>query len=109
MELLVLGLGPVAICGYAVQQLLDLLDPILGRMGQPKRVWYGAIALLLGLLLAQLAGLRIFVSLGVMGVPPWLDSLVTALVISAAADGFNSINKYLVYLKMKEKRDAGVQ
>jgi hypothetical protein len=109
MELLVLGLGPVVVSGYAVQQMLELLDPVLGRLGQPKRVWYGAIALLLGLLLALLAGLRIFVPLGVTTAPPWLDSLVTGLVISAASDGFNSVNKYLAYMKAKEKREARLQ
>jgi len=106
MELLVLGLGPVVVSGYAVQQLLELLDPVLGRLGQPKRVWYGAIALVIGLLLALLAGLRIFQPLGVQNVPPWLDAIVTGLVVSAASDGFNSVNKYLNYMKAKEKREA---
>jgi hypothetical protein len=63
----------------------------------------------LGLLLALLAGLRIFVPLGVTTAPPWLDSLVTGLVISAASDGFNSVNKYLAYMKAKEKREARLQ
>jgi hypothetical protein len=106
MELLVLGLGPVVVSGYAVQQLLELFDPILGRVGQPKRVWYGAIALLVGLLLSAVAGLRLFAPLGVESAPAWLDSLVTALVISASSEGFNSVNKYLEYMKDKEKREA---
>ena len=87
----------------------NCLIPVLGRLGQPKRVWYGAIALVLGLLLALLAGLRIFQPLGVQNVPPWLDSVVTGLVVSASSEGFNSVNKYLSYMKAKEKREARVQ
>ncbi len=106
MDLLVRGLGPVVLSGYAIQQLLELLDPVLGRLGQPKKVWYGAMALVFGLLLAQVAGLRLFAPLGVENVPAWLDGLVTGLVVSASSEGFNSVNKYLAYLKHKEKKDA---
>lgn len=39
--------------------------------------------------------------------PSWLDVLVSALIVSAGTDGFNSILKFINYKKEETKLDAG--
>ncbi|MBI3361320.1 MAG: hypothetical protein HY023_09440 [Chloroflexi bacterium] len=106
MEKLVLGLGPAFAAGFAVQQLLELLDPLLTRFGSSKRFAVGLIALTFSLVLSFGANLRVLVPLGATAVPVWADGLVTALLISAGTEGFNSVLKFLDYAKQNAKKAA---
>jgi hypothetical protein len=112
MDKLVLAVGPAFMAGFAVQHLLELLDPVavkLVRGPANKKIVLSAVSLVVGLALALGAGLRVLGSFGVgeVGTTDAFDVLVTAMVISAGTDGFNSIVKFLGYAK--EDRRARVR
>lgn len=101
MDKLVLALAPAFAAGFAVQQLLEILDPIIGTwisMPEQKKVVLGLISLIVGFVLALGGGLRVLQPLGFTG-PDGYDMLVTGLVISAGTEGLNSIVKFLGYAK----------
>ncbi|NOR90094.1 MAG: hypothetical protein GQ524_07545, partial [Anaerolineales bacterium] len=51
MNPLVESLGPVFIVSFALQQLTELLDPILDKVIKPHKEWIlSAVALVVGLL-----------------------------------------------------------
>lgn len=113
MEKLVLSLAPAFAAGFAVQQLIELVDSIFGpilKWDQPntpinKKALFGIISLGVGLLIAFFSGIRVLQPLGVpqAGV---MDVLVTGLVISAGTEGINSIMKFLGYTKDAKKDEA---
>lgn len=106
MDMLVMALGPVFAAGFAVQQLLELLSPVLDKISQDyKKVILGLISLAAGILLAwSVPALRVLKPLGVDA--GWLDGCVTALVLSAGTEGMNSILKFLKYTKEDKKNTA---
>ena len=68
MNPLVESLGPVFIVSFALQQLIELLDPILDKVIKPHKEWIlSAVALLVGLLLTALF---------VTGGTKWLNDLL---------------------------------
>ena len=112
-----MALGPALAAGFAVQRLFDLLDPVTNWLiraitGEKKEeaakfLWakglsLGIVSLAIGLVLAYALGLRV---LQPFGLPPStkLDPIITSLVVSAAAEGFNSIMKSLAYAKSKNR------
>src|SRR5688500_11694948 len=102
------SLGPAFACGFALQQLLELLDPIISllvRNPLRKKLVTSVISGLAGWALAGLANLRVLKALQFTG-PEYLDIFVTALVISAGTEGFNSILKFVFYKKEETKGDA---
>ena len=107
MDTLVKALGPAFAAGFAIQQLLEVLDPIIIKIiGQAdKKLVLGIVAFVVGLVLAFGAGLSILEPLGVAeaGIG---DTIITGLVISAGTEGINSILKFLGYTKEKEKAAA---
>ena len=107
MDTLVKALGPAFAAGFAVQQLLEILDPLIIKIiGQAdKKLILGIVAFVVGLVLAFGVGLSILEPLGVADAGIW-DTIVTALVISAGTEGINSILKFLGYTKEKEKATA---
>lgn len=107
MDRLVLALGPAFAAGFAVQQLLEILDPIVNKIigAADKKLVLGLMSLIVGLILAIGAGLRVLQPLGVINADV-LDIIVTGLVISAGTEGFNSIMKFLGYAKETKKADA---
>jgi hypothetical protein len=108
MDKLVMALGPAFAAGFAVQQLLELLDPLLDRIKVDKKLLLGVMALVAGLVLAFGAGLRVLQPLGVANAD-FLDAVVTGLIVSAGTEGFNSILKFLGYTKEQKKAEAGKQ
>jgi len=109
METLVKALGPAFAAGFAIQQLLEVLDPIITKIigKADKKLVLGIVALVVGLILAFGAGLRVLQPLGVATTDFW-DVIVTGLVISAGTEGINSILKFLGYSKEREKAEAGM-
>jgi hypothetical protein len=105
MDKLVTGLGPAFAAGFAVQQLLELLDPWLDKTKWDKKCLLGIFSLIAGLVLSFGAGLRVLQPLGATSSAIW-DALVTGLIVSAGTEGFNSIMKFLGYSKEKQKGDA---
>jgi hypothetical protein len=112
MDKLVTGLGPAFAAGFAVQRLLDIFDGVLNLVPggvNVKKVVTALISFLIGLLLAGFAGLRVLKPLGLSGTSravAVVDVIVTALVLSAGTEGFNSILKFLGYAKDDKKAQA---
>ena len=109
MDTLITALGPAFAAGFALQQLLEIVDPVLKRiLGEEadKKLVLGLISFAVGLALAFGAGLRVLQPLGVAGAD-FVDAFVTALIVSAGTEGFNSILKFLGYTKEKRKAEAG--
>lgn len=109
MDKLVVALGPAFAAGFAVQQLLELLDPLLDKIkAEWKKALLSIVSLVIGLALAFGAGLRVLQPLGVTNADFW-DAIVTGLIVSAGTAGFNSIMKFLGYAKEEKKADAATK
>jgi hypothetical protein len=109
LEKLVVALGPAFAAGFAVQQLLEIVAPAVDKIKVDKKLVLSLLSLVVGLVLAFGAGLRVLQPLGVANVNFVLDAIVTALIISAGTEGFNSIMKFLGYTKDKRGQDAGAK
>ncbi|SRR5712692_3509129 len=114
MDSLVMALGPAFAAGFAVQRLLEILDPIVsGIVSQAnkgagfKAGLLGVISFFVGLWLAWGVHLSVLSPLGVKAPPlnGLTDLIVTALVVSAGTEGFNSIMKFLGYSKENAKKE----
>jgi uncharacterized membrane protein len=108
MDKLVEALGPAFAAGFAVQQLLELLDPIMDKIKVDKKLVLGIVSSAIGLVLALGAGLRVLEPLGVVSAGYW-DVIITALIISAGTEGFNSVIKFLGYTKDRRRKAAGTK
>jgi hypothetical protein len=116
VDKLILVVGPLFAVGFAIQQLLELLDPLLTRLTGAadtgpggRREWvFGLAALALGLGVALVTGVRTLQPLGVVNAD-WLDVLMTGLIITGATEAANSGIKFLVYFKEDEKAKAAVR
>jgi hypothetical protein len=111
MDKLVLALGPAFAAGFAVQRLLEILDPLLDKIKfvkENKKIVLGLVSLIIGLVLAFGIGLRVLRPLGVT-TADFLDAVTTALIVSAGTEGFNSILKFLGYLKEDRKAAAAMR
>ena len=115
MEILIKALGPAFAAGFAVQRLLEIADPILtGRITDQntKKKWLGSVALVFGFALAYAAQLRVLAPLGAdlsrlgESMAFFVDYIVTAFIVSAGTEGFNSIMKFLTYKKEEKKAEA---
>lgn len=119
MEKLILILVPAFAAGFAVQQLLEIIDPLVERFvkddANQKKLVLGVISLIIGILLALLPWMRILVHLAQLqdvnfksldGSAAVADVFITGLVISAGTEGFNSILKFLGYKKEEKKAEA---
>lgn len=106
MDKLIVALGPVFAAGLGIQQLAEILDPILDRFGADnKRLVVAVVSLALGLALSFGAGLHTLQPLGVASAGV-LDPLLTGLIISGGTEGINSILKFLKYNKEDKKNEA---
>jgi hypothetical protein len=115
MDTLVKALAPVFAAGFAVQQLLELLDPLVTLVTKTptnKKVVLGLISLGIGLALSGMGEFHVLADLSKMsnGSGTWnhprLDIFVTGLILSAGTEGFNSITKFLGYAKEDKKAEA---
>jgi hypothetical protein len=103
MDPLIIALVPVFAAGLAIQQLLEILDPLVIRLvgEKDKKLALGLVSLAAGLVLSFGAGLRVLEPLGMeAGV---FDNLITALIISAGTEAFNSLLKFMGYAKENQK------
>jgi hypothetical protein len=101
-----LALGPVVACGVALQQLLELLDPVLERFARGNKEWIlSAVALGVALLFSAGVGLRVLAPLGYPEAG-LLDLLATALFMTAGTRGANDLLKWLGYKKSAARRAA---
>jgi hypothetical protein len=109
MDELVRAFAPAFAAGFALQRLAELLDPILdpilGRRPALKKAVLSLAALILGIILAAAASVRVMRPLNAE-VPSWLDIIATGLFISGGTEGFNSLMKFLGYKKEEKKREA---
>ena len=100
----VTALAPAFAAGFAVQQGLQILDEFVSLKKQvgpvTKKGLAGLVSLALGFVFAY-SGIHVLGPLYPASSPPqpWLDGLVSALVISGGTEGFNSIMKFLGYKK----------
>ncbi len=102
---LVLALGPAFAAGFAVQQLLEILDPLVDKIKLDRKLVLGILSLLVGLALAFGAGLRVLQPLGIANAGIW-DGVVTGLIVSARTEGLNPIMRFLGYTKERRKAEA---
>jgi len=88
----------------AVQQLLEILDPVVVKVigARDKKLILGLASLTAGAILVYGCGFRILEPLG-LARNDLLDALITALVISAGTEGFNSTFKIFSQAKEKKK------
>lgn len=105
---LVKALAPAFAAGFAIQRLLEILDPILDRIrqGEYKKIALGLISFAGGLGLAAWDPMRVLSQMTGANVWGPLDYLVTALIISGGTEGFNSIIKFLDYKKQETRETA---
>lgn len=102
------ALLPAFAAGFAVQRLLEIIDPALEAWVKERKGYYlGLVSLAVGFGLATLADLRVLIHLGAdtRGLA-YLDFFVTGLIISAGTEGFNSILKFLSYKKEEQKSET---
>jgi len=120
VDKLVTALAPVFAAGFAVQQLLELLTSFLDldsnkNFEKYKKAILGLISLLVGFALAfSVDFLRVLQPLFAGSTPPvqvnpWIDKIVTALVLSAGTEGINSVMKFLKYTKEDSKNSAAAK
>ena len=112
------ALAPAFAAGFALQRAIEIADAWLGdspsRAPLRKKALLGTAAFGLGLALALLfpeARILSRIRLGEVPaqaapIPFYLDVLISALVVSAGTEGFNSILKFISYKKEETKADA---
>jgi hypothetical protein len=109
MDKLITALAPVFAAGLGIQQLGEILSPVIDQIGPNyRKIILGLISLILGLILAFVAKLHVLQLLGVTpspGLDP-LDAVVTGFIISGGTEGVNSILKFLKYTKEDKKNAA---
>ena len=99
MEDLMRVLGPVIACSIALQQFLELLDPVLDRFIKPHKKWILSLtSLLIALALTAGLGLAILAPLGYPGAGVF-DVFVTALFMISGTKGANELLKWVGYRK----------
>lgn len=103
MNQLIEALAPVLVASFAIQQLLELLDPILDAAVKPHKKWIlSVVAFIVGLALTLLLGLRILAPLGITRFP-WVDVILTTLFMTGGTKGINDLIKLIGYKKEEAK------
>jgi len=99
MDMLIISLGPAFIASFAIQQLLELLDPVLEFVTKPNKKWIlSLVSLLFAFLITLVLGLRLLAPFGYQRVD-WLDVLVTALFLTGGTKAINDLVKIIGYRK----------
>jgi len=109
MDKLITALAPVFAAGLSIQQLGEILSPLIDKISADyKKIIIGLVSLTLGMLVAFQFELHVVNIL--LGVTPQkhgtLDAIVTGLIISGGTEGINSILKFLKYSKEDKKNEA---
>jgi hypothetical protein len=109
MDKLITALGPVFAAGMGIQQLGEILDPILEKISpNNKRIIEGILSLTIGLAVAFGANLHVLYLLGAPD-DQIVNPLVTGFLISGGTEGINSILKFLKYTKEEKKNEAAAK
>ena len=99
MNEVVAVLAPVFVASFALQQLLELLDPVLDSLIKRHKKWIlSIVAFVVGMAMCLGLNLRVLSPMGV-AVAPWVDALITALFITGSTKGINDLVKVLAYKK----------
>jgi hypothetical protein len=109
MDELIKALAPVFAAGLSIQQLGEILSPVIDKISpNNKKIIVGLFSLVIGLLLAFCADLHV---LHLLGLPEHkvIDPLVTGFIISGGTEGVNSILKFLKYKKEETKTEAAAK
>lgn len=112
MDKLITALAPVFAAGLAIQQLGEILSPLVDKLATDyKKIILGVVSLILGLVLAFTARLHV---LQLLGITPaagldTIDAVITGLIISGGTEGINSILKFLKYTKEDKKNEAAAK
>jgi hypothetical protein len=101
-------LAPIFAASVAVQQVLEVFSvAIERRVGEKrKKSVLGIIGFVVGIAVARAFGLDVMSYFELNSNVPGVDTVVTALVLSAGTEGTNSIVKFLKYLKEDKKATA---
>lgn len=105
MNELVDALAPALVVSVALQQLIELTDPVLDKFLKAHKKWIlSAAAVVIGVTLAGVLHLRILEPLGVP-CPDLLDLLLTAFFLSGGTKAFNDLIKIVGYKKEESKAE----
>jgi hypothetical protein len=103
MNQLIEALAPILIASFAIQQLIELLDPILDAVIKTHKEWMlSVVAFIAGLTLTLILGLRILAPFGITRFP-WIDVILTTLFITGGTKGVNDLMKLIGYKKEEAK------
>jgi hypothetical protein len=103
MDELIQALAPVFVASFALQQLIELLDPILDQFIKQHKKWILSVtAFIVGLALSLGLELRILHPLGVTRCA-WVDMILTALFLAGGTKGINDLIKFIGYKKEEAK------
>ena len=109
MNELVDALAPALVVSVALQQLIELADPVLEKFLKQHKKWIlSAAAVVIGVTLAGVLHLRILQPLGVP-CPDLLDLLLTAFFLSGGTKAFNDLIKIVGYKKEETRGQLGEQ
>ncbi|MHC4617192.1 MAG: hypothetical protein ACYTEQ_05500 [Planctomycetota bacterium] len=116
MDTLARALGPAFAAGFAIEQLLEVIDALLGKIfpcledpdSKWKRIILGTLSFLVGIVLVQFSDISVLQPFGVAA-EGFADDVITALVISAGTEGLNSIIKFIWYGKEDTKAKAEIR
>ncbi len=103
MDSMIMALAPVFMVGLAIQQLLEILDPVMNKLvGEgDKKLFLGVISMVVGLTIAYGSHISVLAPMGIDAGA--LDVFVTGLIVSAGTETFNSSLKFLGYAKENMK------
>lgn len=108
MNSLIEALAPVLVASFALQQLIELLDPVLETILGDKKGWVlSLVSLGIGLMLAFGMGLRVLEPLGNERWPV-LDGVLTALFLTGGTKWLNDLLKLISYKKQEIKARAAL-
>lgn len=103
MNELIDALGPVLVASFALQQLLELLDPILDKVIKEHKKWIlSIVSFVVGLVLSLGLELGILRPLGITRFPG-VDVILTALFLTGGTKGINDLVKLIGYKKEETK------
>lgn len=93
--------GPVFLASFALQQLIELLEPLLEMIIKKQKKWIlSAVSLAVGLFLSFGLGLRVLRPFGFTRMP-WVDGLLTALILTGGTQWVNDLLKIFRYKKQE--------
>ncbi len=109
METLAKVLAPGLVAAMAIQQLIDLLEPVLDQWIAEQKKWIlSGVALVMAFIVTLVLQLRLLASLGYEAAP-WLDVILTALFLTGGTKGFNDLLKWMRYKKEAAARAVGAE